>query len=104
MNEELKLMGQRLKHQRKQRGLTQKDLSERLIVGKDTVSQYERGRLSASGRVLIMLARHGFDIADLFADIKAEAQREQSLDDLAADLRRVLMAIEDYSKRGGRNE
>jgi transcriptional regulator with XRE-family HTH domain len=50
-------LGHRLARLRKERGITQAELAERLKISQTTVSDYERGRLRMHGDVILALAR-----------------------------------------------
>ena len=50
-------IGERLARIRKERGLTQKELAERLGIAQPIVSNYERGELRLHGELLLQLTR-----------------------------------------------
>jgi len=49
--------GRRLARLRRERGLTQVELAERLVVSQSMISEYESGRLRLHGDLIIELAR-----------------------------------------------
>jgi transcriptional regulator with XRE-family HTH domain len=56
-SEGLEAIGERLARIRKERGLTQKELADRLGISQPIVSDYERGELRLHGELLVELAR-----------------------------------------------
>lgn len=55
--EEKESIGERLARFRRERGLTQVELAEKLGVGQPIVSDYERGELRLHGQVIVELTR-----------------------------------------------
>ena len=55
MNE---LMGKRIKTQRKEKKLTQEELSEIMRIPKSTISAYENGKVDIKGSVLTDISKH----------------------------------------------
>ena len=53
----MKDMGARLKEQREQKGMSQKDLADKVGVKQHTISQYESGTKRPSYEVLLLLAK-----------------------------------------------
>jgi transcriptional regulator with XRE-family HTH domain len=50
------MLGQRLAQLRRTRGMTQRELAEKLEIGQPLVSHYERGRAGLDARLVIKLA------------------------------------------------
>ena len=48
--------GQRIKELRKESGLSQKDLAEKIGVAQNTVTQYEKGTAKASLDIIVKIA------------------------------------------------
>lgn len=55
--EESESIGERLARLRRERGLTQIELAERLGIGQPIISDYERGELRLHGQVIVELTK-----------------------------------------------
>jgi transcriptional regulator with XRE-family HTH domain len=62
-SEQDKTIGQRVARLRKERGLTQQELAERLGLGQSNVSDYERGVLRVQGAELIVKLTQVLDVS-----------------------------------------
>jgi transcriptional regulator with XRE-family HTH domain len=60
----MKSFAERLKHLRKQKGLTQKQLGEALGIGQTAIANYEQGNRSPDGEGLMRIA----EVLDISVD------------------------------------
>ena len=86
MNIDFKLIGQRIKSERKSKGITQENLAEALDVSVGYVSQLERGITKLSLDTLGAISLHlGCDVAGLITETVPKA-KNYMLDDLMKEL------------------
>ena len=87
-----KFIGNKIKEQRKKRGLTQHELGERLGVKNNTISAYERGVVSPDSDVLFAIG----NILDIRVDdLFPHSQQEQSYLDRLKGLDTGGLNVED---------
>lgn len=96
--EEDALLGERIASLRKQRGLTQVELAERLDVIQSIISDYERGRLRPNPTILAKLAMVLHVSADEILGI-APTDGGKSGAPLSRKFLRRLKAVEELPKR-----
>jgi len=89
--------GERIARLRREKGLTQEDLAERLDVTQPVVSDYERGRLRLHGELIVQLAQILGTTADEILGLKASGRSSTALRNRR--LLRQVQALEKLSKR-----
>ena len=89
--------GERVARLRREKGLTQEDLAERLGVTQPVVSDYERGRLRLHGELIVQLAQILGTTADEILGLKASGRSSTALRNRR--LLRQVQALEKLSKR-----
>lgn len=76
---EMKVMGQTLASWRKEQGCTQQELSKRVKIDRQTISNIERGKFTGSLAILLRYTNYaGFDL-----NLSSRASLYPNLDDLA---------------------
>ena len=92
-----KLIGRRLQDLRKQRGLTQVELAEKLGINQSLVSQYERGELRLHGALVAAFAT----VFAVSSDQVLGLERAEDQGGLLRDRRflRRIQKIDQLSKR-----
>ena len=69
------MLGENIKRLRTEKGLTQKDLADRLFVTPQAVSRWENNEAEPSVSTLSQLAKiFGIGVGDLIEDVTADAQ------------------------------
>ncbi len=89
--------GERIARLRREKGLTQEDLAERLGVTQPVVSDYERGRLRLHGELIVQLAAILGVSADEILGLKASGRANGAIRNRR--LLRQVQALEKLSKR-----
>ena len=83
--------GQRLSRLRKERGLTQKELAEKIGVGPTIISDYETGRLMFNGEMVARLAIALSVSADTILGLKQTTTQTEATPSVVSDNRVVLI-------------
>jgi len=89
--------GERIARLRREKGLTQEDLAERLGVTQPVVSDYERGRLRLHGELIVQLAAILGVSADEILGLRASGRSNGAVRNRR--LLRQVQALEKLSKR-----
>ncbi len=92
------LIGDRLRQFRKQRGLTQAEVAQKLGINQTLVSQYENGKLRLHGALIAGLAKVLRVSADEILGLRKPAENGQPRD------RRFLKRLEQIEKLPGRKK
>lgn len=85
------IRGDRVASRRKQAGLSQTELAEKLMVGQNTVSKYERDMTDPSAETLALMAGILDTTTDYLLGLTDYPEREiRRIDDLSAKERELL--------------
>jgi transcriptional regulator with XRE-family HTH domain len=91
--------GERVARLRREKGLTQEDLAERLDVTQPVVSDYERGRLRLHGELIVQLAAILGVSADEILGLKASGRASRAIKN-----RRLLRQVQQLEKLPKRDQ
>jgi transcriptional regulator with XRE-family HTH domain len=91
--------GERIARLRREKGLTQEDLAERLDVTQPVVSDYERGRLRLHGELIVQLAAIFGVSADEILGLKASGRANRAIKN-----RRLLRQVQQLEKLPKRDQ
>ena len=91
--------GERIARLRREKGLTQEDLAERLGVTQPVVSDYERGRLRLHGELIVELARILGVSADEILGLKTPGRSNGAIRS-----RRLLCQVQQLEKLSKRDQ
>jgi transcriptional regulator with XRE-family HTH domain len=94
---DLETIGQRLARLRKEKGLTQVELAERLKINQSMMSDYERDVIRLHGELIVQLTQILGVSADELLGLKSEAKKNGSIKNRR--LLRQVQALDKLSKR-----